>query len=304
MNYIKNKNNKFVYVNDEKEKLLLDYTNYILNKTNTPLCLIPDFLVELQCKYNSLFLNGCAPLDQEDSLLIDILLVAQLIETSHPIKLAEFGATNGQLSYHLASILGKFNKHSTLCSICDCIGNESENIWIDMISLVETSSKVSLIASDYDETSLCTGHFDIVVLNGSVSLGNPDTVTREALRLLKTNGSLICYAWQQPYLANCVRKHFSTIDEYPTSADTTILVAKGMNAIDPSSMINIWRENAENDIICAEIALAHIFDKTTLFQHAKTLNHHADVATANNVLDIKLKCIKIKEALLKKYIDL
>lgn len=310
MKYVEYEDTKFMYVHGEEKKLLIDFWDFFSNKSavplmpNDPYLSIPIFLMELQDKYEVFFAGNYVPYDTDDNFLIDVLVSAQLFNTSDPVKLAEFGATNGRLSYHLASVLGKFNPASTLCSVCDSIGNESGNYWLDMISLVENSSQVSFVASDYHDTNLSTEHFDIVVLNGSVKLTNSDAIVKEAIRLLKTNGTLICYACQQPELADSVRKNFSSVEEYPTSSNTTIIVAKGTDVIDESSPINVWKKEAENDILSAEIALLQTCDKGILLQFAKTLNRHADIAVANHIIDIKLKCLELKEKLLIKYVEL
>lgn len=309
MKYVEYENSKFMYKYGNEQRTLINFTDYFSNKSSVPLMpkdgfrSIPVFLIELQNKYESLFTGGYIPYDSDDYFLIDILVSAQLFKSSTPIKLAEFGATNGRLSYHLASVLGRFNEANTLCSVCDSIGNESGNYWLDMISLVENSSQVSFVASDYHDTNLCTGYFDIVVLNGSVELQNPDAIVKEAARLMKTNGTLICYACQQPELANSIRKSFSSVEEYPTSFNTTIIVAKGTDIIDESSPINIWKKETENDILSAEIVLRQTCDKNTLLQAARTMDKHTDIALTNNVIDIKLKCMALKEKLLIKYIE-
>lgn len=310
MKYVEYEDTKFMYVHGEEKKLLIDFWDFFSNKSavplmpNDPYLSIPIFLMELQDKYEVFFAGNYVPYDTDDNFLIDVLVSAQLFKSAAPVKLAEFGATNGRLSYHLASVLGRFNEASTLCSVCDSIGNESGNHWLDMISLVENSSQVSLVASDYHDTNLCTEHFDIVVLNGSVELNNSDAIVKEAIRLLKTNGTLICYACQQPELADSVRKNFSTVEEYPTSFNTTIIVANVTNVIDESNPINVWKKEAENDILNAEIALLQTCDKDTLLQAARTMNKHTDIAIANKVIDIKLKCMSLKEKLLIKYVEL
>lgn len=310
MKYVEYEDSKFIYVRNEKSKVLIDFMDFFSNKSSIPLMpqdgfhSIPVFLIELLNKYESFFSENYIPYDSDDYFLIDILVSAQLFKSSTPVKLAEFGASNGRLSYHLASVLGRFNEANTLCSVCDSIGNESGNYWIDMISLVENSSQVSFVATDYHDTNLCTGHFDIVVLNGSVELENSDAIVKEALRLLKANGTLICYACQQPELADNARKNFSIVEEYPTSFNTTIIVAKGTDVIAETNPINIWKKEVQNDILNTEIALLETADKNILLQFAKTMDSHADIAVSNHCFEIKQRCLELKEKLLIKYVEL
>lgn len=303
-------NNCFVYKKDNESKILLDCNDFMANKSRIPLVspdiksVLPFFLANLHQTYLNLFSEELVPNDGADYFLIDILLSAQLIKTSLPVKIVELGCTNGRLSYHLASVIGKFNTNSTLCCICDSIGNESGNFWLDMISLVENAPRLSMLASDYDDTNLCTNHFDIIIINGSVQISDADAMIKEAKRLVKTTGIIICYAWQQPQITNSMKQAFSSIDEYPTNTNVSVLLAHANDAIDECDKIIEWKNKALYDLSLAEAIIFASSTKRELLNIIQKMNQHADFATANNILDIKIKSLELKEKLLMKYVEL
>lgn len=310
MGNIKFDNSKFFFVTDNETKLLFDANNVMQNKSRVPMFFrdatktMQYLLIDLRKKYLNLFEEGVAPSDADDLLLIDILLVAKLSTTSSPIKVAELGCANGRLSYHLANIISSFNETSTLCCISDFIGNASGNHWLDMISLVKCLPKLSFIASDYNDTNLQNNSFDIVIINGSVQMNESNSIIKEAQRILKPNGTLICYAWKQPHIANSMKEAFISLEQYQMDSDISILVAHPIDAVHATDEFAVWQEDVKNDFLLAEIALQSETNKTELFELTKKLNHHADYATTNNIVDIKLKSLYLKEQLLIKYIEL
>lgn len=308
MSYLTINNNVITYHNGEKSEVLLNPTDFFSNKSRVPLhslsgesCL-PLFLTHLHKKYESLFPEGQTPNETADYFLIDSLLSTQLIKTSHPVKVAEIGCMNGQLSYHLAALIAEFNDTSTLCCICDALGNESGNHWLEMISMVEKTPKLSLVAAEYDDTNLCSGSFDCVIINGSVTLKNTVATIVEAKRLLAPNGTLICYAYKQPSLLNAVKQAFSSFQEYPMNNYTSIIIANATDAFPEPDEIAEWRETAKKDLLFAEATLLQENNKDGLFSLALKLDKHADYATRNGIIDMKLKCLELKEKLLIKYV--
>lgn len=307
---IKLENNCFIYEKNNEHKILLDCTDFMANKSHVPLLssndnsAVPYFLANLHQTYSNLFVEGYAPNDGIDYFLIDILLSAQLIKTSLPVKVAELGCTNGRLSYHLASVIGKFNTQSSLCCICDSIGNESGNFWLDMISLVGNTPKLSMLASDYDDTNLSSNHFDFVIINGSVQIFDADAIINEAKRLVKTNGIILCYAWQQPHVANSLKQTFSSFEEYPTNPNTSIILAHANNAINECDPMIEWKKEALYDLSLGETLLLSTSSKDELMNQIQKLEQHADFATLHHIVDIKLKSLRLKEKLLIKYVEM
>lgn len=296
--------------NNKLDEILLNCNDYISNKSRVPMHApvegfsLPDFLSNLHQAYGELFVEGHAPNDGEAYSYINALLARELIKTSQPVKVAELGCSNGRLSFHLASVLGRFHPESNLCCVCDSIGNESGNFWLDMISLVEAPPKLSMLASDYDDTNLCNNHFEAVIINGSVSFPNMEAVVKEARRLVKSTGVIICFAWRQPELTDYMKKAFSHVEEYTTDDNTIILFASATNAIEEPDEIAEWKKEFPRDFAYAETLLVSSSDKKELLHSIQQLNHHADIATANQIIDVKCKSLELKEKLLVKYVEL
>jgi len=300
--------NTLRYVSNEKQTIILNFNNFFANKSCLSLQAtdrsysLPFILYDLKTQYENLSLNEENLKDTTDYFLIDALLSAYLITTSQPVKIAEIGCTNGRLSFHLSTIIGKFNEQSTLCCISNTIGNESGNQWLDMISQAEVSPNLSFMATDYHDTNLNSEHFNIVVINNSVVLNNTDAIVSEAVRILKPNGFLICYAKQD--LVRSIKDVASSYEEYPVSSDTSVLVVRKKDVTIKPDELYLWKTQAEKDCLLAEIVLQEDINTDRLFAYIQTLDSHATIAAKNGFVDIKVNCLLKKEKLLKKYVDI
>lgn len=302
MTTINFENNVFTYQDQTKKVPLLDCNAHIENKGRIPMQeSIPTLLGQLRSIYTNLFV-GSAPEDGDELYLIDILITKQLTKISTPLNVVELGANNGRLSYHLATLLGSFNDQTNLCCVCNSIGNESDNVWLDFISLAQASPVASMLASDFDNTHLCDNHFDIVVVNNSVQMDKPEDVIKEAVRLAKKDGVIIFYA-QQSDLTDCTLHAFDDIEKYNTNNGNHIFVAEAKNAVENESYFEGWRKAVHADLANAELTLSENVDRTTLLTLVQKLNEHAYVAAKYNFTDIKCNCLALKEKLLIKHVN-
>ncbi len=234
MKSITYENNKFIIHNGEQQDILLDGFNLMSNKSRLPMHTlsneetIPGLLLSLVQKHAEISNGTCE--DSENGRfaahLLDILLTTYLIRTSAPLKVAEIGAVNGILSYHLASLMGKLNPESFLCCVSNVIGNESGNQWLNRISVVEQAPILSMLIADYEDTHLESDHFDIIVINGAVPIDKPYETIREAERLLKKDGILLCYTKNSPLLESCYKLIFSICQEYEIASNEKLLIAR------------------------------------------------------------------------------
>lgn len=226
-------NNAFIYVEQNEKKLLLDCKNFLSNKSRVPMhsfdgnLTIPGLLLRLFKLHPQLCENVVEYNDSIENLLIDVLFVSELIKNPKPVRVLEFGCGNGIMSYHLATILGLFNEKSSFCCVCDTIGNDSNNQWLDKISLVESMPRISMLAADYDETNLESKHFDMVIINGTACFYEPVKMIKEAARLVKNEGKLLCYANQQPLLESSFKMLFDKPEEYSLTARTSVMIVEG-----------------------------------------------------------------------------
>ncbi len=224
---------KFVLLDGEKQRILLDTGNPLANKSQLPLCPVPESLgVET---FPHLFgkLQQChAEISlgtKEGSLaamLIDLIATSHLMSTALPMRVVELGATSGILSYHLATLMGKMNPESSLCCVTNTIGNGSDNRWLNRVSRVEQPPVLSLVATDYEATPLASDYFDMAIINGVERFEKPG----EAVRLLKKGGNLICHAMDAPYLEDCFKKAFPDCQEYGAGSNDKVLVAPHADA--------------------------------------------------------------------------
>lgn len=223
-------NNKFIYEERNTKRVLLDCNDYLSNKSRIPMhsfdndLTIPGLLLQLFKWHKQLCANQSEDSDVMEALLIDVLLTAFFIKTPMSKRVLEIGCTKGVLSYHLATLLGRFNVESSLCCVCNKIGNSSNNSWLDMISLVEKVPGLSMLASDYDVMPLESKYFDIVIINGTEDFEEPYPVISEAKRLVKDEGIVMCYADCQPLLESSFKLFFSEREEYLLTGQRSILV--------------------------------------------------------------------------------
>lgn len=221
----------FVFIDDNRRKVLLDISHFMLNRSRYPMQYLSDEGDDipgliLQLKERHLEINADGADEVFPYFLLDIIVTSHLIRTSVPLKVLEIGAVNGTLSYHLATLMGKLNPESLLCCVSSEIGNSSGNHWLDRVSMVEEPPNLSLLVSDYEATQLETNHFDIVVLNGAVPIDKPCETIREAQRLVKKNGVLLCHVKDAPFLESCFKLVFPERQEYEISPQEMILAAE------------------------------------------------------------------------------
>lgn len=243
---------KFSYEENGQSRILLDCQDYFANKSRIPMhsfveedITIPVFLLGLLERYGELSGGTGEEENGEEIQLIGVLTAAFLIRFALPVKAVELGCTSGVLSYYLAKILGTFNPESSLCCVTDVIGNSSENGWLDRISLADNPPSLSMLASDYDDTQLESGHFDLVVINGTRGVGNPDGVIREAKRLAKKGGLILAYCCDSPLLESCFCLHFPERKEYHLEVNTRIMTAECGQGLPEEDQGVLWRRKVE-----------------------------------------------------------
>ena len=192
------KDNKFIYSNEKEERILIDFNQYLENFSRVPFHNIndgpslPGYIMDLQNWHKSLNM-------EEQKLyqyytLIDVLLVAQHVKSAAPKKVLVMGCQDGIMCYHLGFLLGKLHPESLMYCVSNTIGNGSESLWLECISLIEKLPQLAFAATDYHNTNLKDNNFDMVIINGNVGIENWSEVVDEAHRVLRENGKLITYS--------------------------------------------------------------------------------------------------------------
>lgn len=234
------KNNKFIYTDIHKERVLIDCEDYLSNKSRiSMICFsidqfktIPLLIEEMIQKELEV---GKKP---EFICLFDVLVVSQLMRTSSAVRLLEYGSCQGQLSWHLAKMLGSFHEQSNLVCANDRIDNE----WLERISSVERLPQLSFMAGDYGQMHLQEKFFDIVVINGTADFAEPAHVISDALRLVASQGILLCCVDEAPLLEDTFKIMFKQVEDYEITPGQKILSAKAGD--------NVWMQKEEMDLEC------------------------------------------------------
>lgn len=230
MKKIEFENGRFVLSDEGERVVLLDCGDLCFNKsrmpfqTDTNAPTVAQLLSELLDQHNKMDPDGI--FDSAYAVLLrNVLLTACLVRSAVPFRVAEIGAMDGIVSFHLATLMGKLNPESMLCCVCNVIGNESESRWLDKIVQVEQPPRLSLVTAEFEETLLASEYFDIVFINGAARFGKPYESLREAARLLKKRGTIFCHAKNALQLENSFRLFFPERREYEISPQEHILVA-------------------------------------------------------------------------------
>ena len=153
--------------------------------------------------------------------LLDALLTVRLIRSSKPVRVLEYGSGQGELSVHLAELLGTFHEESMLVCAHDTIELE----WMGRISHVEHLPKLSFLAGDFGALGLQSNSFHMVVLNGRTDFQNPYEVVADALRLVRKDGVIFCYTDDCPLLESVFKLFFELREEFVLQPSQKILLA-------------------------------------------------------------------------------
>lgn len=283
-----------------KRNELLDCRKLLFNKSSIPINTftegrtIPKFLVQLFHEHKERWRENEAGL----YFLFDILITSFLIQKSEPFHVLEIGGESGILSYHLASLLGGFHKNSSLCSICHTIGNNSNNNWLDQISLVQEAPEYSLLVTDYDNTCLLDHIFDIVVVNGSINFFNPYRVLKEAERLVKNGGVIFVFLQDMPLLEDSFKLKFSERKEYYFTSSMGIMIKKDENRQKENE-----RKEKEADYVFNFVKEVNdMLESGTPLEQIRNLMKRIDVEIDRAIIEYnikqKIELIQVKEQVL------
>lgn len=288
---------------DGTEKPLLDMQDFFSNKSRIPMhtinntnYTIRDIIAQIQENSKKLFPNPDTIQDFRN-LAFDSLLTACLIKTSSPLKITEFGSTDGILSYHITELAGAFNSESQVRYISDTIGNNSGNICLDVVTQALHIPKMSFIYSDYEKTGLAEAQSDITIINGSVGFTNHYEVIMEARHLTKKNGTIICVCYGDYLLESTFRLIFENRKDYKLTPSETIMTAE--------NTINVWEPKKAGSVYTEYQKFSEQFERskdsenvTVLRSLCKEAERLAQRAANENLCDIKIQLISHKEELI------
>lgn len=295
------KESQFIFENEEGERVLLDCTDKLANKSRVSMHrlpgqshpIIPEILIDLFQKlqaeegdHAALFGTLC------------VLLTARLIRSAKPVRLLEYGSGQGNLSVYLAQLLGTFHEKSSLVCAYDAIELE----WMERISHIEHPPELTYLAADFGNSGLQKKSFDIVVLNGSADFPQPYDVLKDAVSLVKTDGVIFCYSDDTPLLESVFKLFFATRDEYeftPSHKIMKIMVAEAAQCS--------WEEAGAADLLAAvreDLAKAAEMPADGSCRHGECvqmleqLQKDIHIAVEQGETELKIQLLAEKERLL------
>ncbi len=289
---------QFIYEGKKGEQVLLNFKDLLSNKSKISIHRLPNQNHHIIYELLMTLINQ--ERKKGDTLelpisLIDVLLANQLMRTSQPVRLLEYGSGQGRLSWHLAELLGAFHEKSTLVCAYDTIEPE----WMEQISKVEHLPKLSFFAGDFGHFFLQENFFDIVVINGMVNYTEPYQVILDALRLAKDDAVILCYIDNTPLLESTFCLFFERREEYEVSPSSRIMLAKVKDKCwDRPESINFAVQALEHIEQAKVMCSSKESEKHTLFSMINTLKQDIKNVTEIGEIDLKFQLLKQKEQLL------
>jgi len=291
-----------IFTNEGKEQVILTLNDYIKNKSRIPMHTdvengntISQFLINLTKRNRDLF-PEITPKKEIACLTATSIIVSELIKSAAPVKMAEFGSTNGDISYNLMELLGNFHPASQLCLISNTVGNESGNNCLNCITQATAYPEFSMIFSDYTKTNLSDNCFDLVFINGDVCNEDHYSVLKEAERVTKQGGLLICWTSGDCLLESTFKLIFSKREEYELTAMDKLLTTRktadswsNQSANEPYAGLTELLEQLEATVSSDSIEAYRPF--------IKQLNSYIGTAITTYDIKKKLELIELKNAL-------
>lgn len=294
---------QFLYRDGQHDQTLIDARKLIENNSRIPMVFGNDHRLSLikitnilRGQHDALFAENL-PAKQE-CMLIDFLIARRLLKSAMPLNIVEIGATKGILSFHLATMIGQYNVESSLFCVCNAVGSTDNSQWTEKISKVDTLPKLSMITADYGQTGLQSHGFDVVVLNGSEFFIDAGKVVKEAERLVRSKGIIICLEKERSQLSDEFSKRFSEHETFEVDSDTAVFYAvcqkQTQEDMDKSTDVR------EIEDFLAEVrkALQEEQSKQQLSGYYKELERYIDNAIDNSLFDLKAELIGCQDEVL------
>ena len=215
-------------------EVLLDCKDYIHNYSRVPLnptgqrgiISLPELIQKNMEDHKKINENTDQAPYVNMFFLLDILMSSFFVHHGEPLKVAEIGADKGSLSTHIASLLHAFDPKAEFVCICNTIGNESGNEWLNRICQAEAPDGLSLVASDFFNTRLQDEYFNYVVINGTVTISEPMETIKEAARITSKDGSILCFCESQFLLDDMIQMLFPVRKEWRFDPERVLFLVK------------------------------------------------------------------------------
>ena len=199
-----------------------------LETTNEPVT-VCDYVLRALELHDSLNSDYPDKMYRAAFLLFDCLIADVFMRHGEPLRVVEIGSDSGVLSLQISYLLNIFDPSAELVCVCNTIGNESGNKWLDKISQITSPSGLAMMTSDYSNLYLRDNYFDLTIINGTVNIAEPMKVIDEGTRIAHEKGKVLCVSDSQPLLEDTFRLMFNECEEFSFSSDFNIMLAKNEN---------------------------------------------------------------------------
>lgn len=288
---------KYIYKDQNTESVLLDCGQFLENKSRIPMhCTQSDKKLTIPILIDRMLEKAAN--SQTIALpiaIIDILLTAQLMKTAQPVRILEYGSVQGQVSRHLAEIIGEFNEKSSLV----CFHNTIDLEWMEQMADVKTLPQLSFLAGDFGKIQLQEKYFDIVLVNGLANFTEPYEVLSDVLRMAKDGGVVLCYCDRSPFLKHVFQLIFDHTDVYEVTPYQTVMQA---SAKDYGWVKDENEEKRKQILATLALADALLAEKTQNRQNVadmvRQLQQSLQTAKEIGRPDLKIKLLERKEKLI------
>lgn len=301
MAYLEIDGTRLKYKHQNKTEIVLDFQDVKSNYSKIPFYSMDDNQFTI-IKLIGQLMSDSIPIWNEkkgqdvDIHLVDICVVKEVIKSRLGRKVLEIGCENGILSYHLATILGSMQNQSSLFCVSDIINP----FWVDQLSTVERLPELHYFATEYDAIHLEQEYFDLVVINGNVNFEQPEKTLKEAIRLLKEDGSIICYCNDMPSLESSFHLLFEHNKSYELDGNRVIYVANKQDItcteeekVDCTIEIRQHIQALKEQIVSEEA-----ITKEHLKECIRQIEQDVDTVMQEELLDWKNGLLELKEYLL------
>ncbi len=290
---------KYVYWCEDRSYVLIDLQNLLENKSHVPLLTgnahnasLPDIVNELMRRHKTCFGEQLSAM--QECILIDFLAARRLMRSASPLQIVEIGAADGILSFHLASMIGQYNTRSGLCCVSD-----TENVqWSEKISKVGKTPEISRVAGAHEHTKLPSDQYDIVILNSNEQFTDMAGVVREAKRLIRSKGIVICLEKKQPLLSQEFKKEFPGTETFEVNSYTTVYYAEAQKDSVVNNDVSSEIREAEEYLAAVRKALQEQQSREQLRSYYQELEQRINAVKQTDLFDLKAELIDCQDEVL------
>lgn len=297
----------FCWTDDKGTRKILDFSDLLANKSriSTHRLKGQDYPTISELIFG---IVDKAKSENEDylfySALTIILLAARLIKTSKPLRVLEYGCGDGWLSVLLAELLGAFHEESILVCASD-IMDENCAQWMERMEGLEKLPHLNFLVGDFGKLELPEHSYDAVIINGCTYFDEPGRVLRDAARLAKKGGSLICCADEAPLLESIFKLYFEGYVEYLVGPEQKIMSVNDFSTIPlMDDEIDYVKLSHSTILEAGELLTGEKMCRTDLVSMEEKIRQCIDLCMKAGDDALKNELLVLKEALIQQIVSL